>query len=152
MTSSEPLLPINPSLKANSNSSSSRRFSSTMDLSPAHPNLNFLQTSTPEEELSDLDELMEPPEFELSDNDRMISIKEGSSLHGGNSGKRKLFGRGKRRWWNIQDAPPSKQGKWSILFEAVRLDLFKRVLTTLLHLGTTATEEDSLPMMKRPDS
>ena len=125
-TSSESLLPIDSSLKANSNSSSSRRFSSTMDLSPARSNLNFLQTYTPAEELSDLDEPMEPPEFELSNDERMISIKEGSFLRGENSGKRKLFGDRKRRWWNIQDAPQSKQGKWSILFEAVRLDFVQK--------------------------
>ncbi len=97
-----------------------------MDLSPARPDLNFLQMSTPVAEFSDFDELMEPLEFELGDDDRIISIKEGNFLRGENSGKRKLFGRRKRRWWNIQDAPQSLCGKWSILFEVMRLDFVQK--------------------------
>src|SRR5436305_8082251 len=49
-------------------------------------------------------------------------IKEGTFLGKENSEKRKRFGRRKRIRWNIQYAPESERGKWSILFEAVRLD------------------------------
>ena len=62
-TSSEPSLPIHPTLQSNSDSSSSRPFMSTMDFSPARANSNFLQTSTPAEELSDHDEPIQPPDF-----------------------------------------------------------------------------------------
>jgi hypothetical protein len=126
MTSSDPVLPIDPSLQARSNSYGSRRSRSIMDLSPPHPDLNFLQTSTPAEEPSDFDEPMEPPPFDLSDDDRMISIKEGTFIRRENSGKGKPGGRRKRLRWNIQDAPESKRGKWSILFEVVRLDFVQK--------------------------
>src|SRR5271154_959259 len=70
--------------------------------------------------------LNKPPGFELSDDDRMIFIKEGTLLRNETSEKRKRFERRKRLRWNIQDAPESKRGKWSILFEAVRLDFVQK--------------------------
>jgi hypothetical protein len=156
-TSSEPFLPMDPSLQAKPNLSSSRQFGLTMDLSPARSDLNFIQTSTPAEELSDLDEPMEPPVFHLSDHDRMISIKEGTLLRGENSGKRKQFGRRKRLRWNIQDAPESKRGQWSILFEAARLDFVQKGpdnISSLEHDGkgrrrTADDEETRLMVTKR---
>jgi hypothetical protein len=63
-----------------------------MDLSPTCLNVNFLQTSTPVEELSDLDGPMIPREFDLNDDDRMILIKEGTFLYRENSMKGKQIG------------------------------------------------------------
>jgi len=64
--------------------------------------------------------------FDINDDDGMVSIKEGTFLRTQNSGNSKQPGGRKRQRWNIQDAPESKRGKWSILFESVRLDFVQK--------------------------
>ena len=115
-TSSELLFPIDPCLQTSSDSPSSR----------SRPSQHLLQTSTPEEDSSHPHEPRESPVFDLSEDDGMVSIKEGNFLHTQNSGNSKQPGGRKRQRWNIQDAPESKRGKWSILFESVRLDFVQK--------------------------